>query len=161
MARSLIIGGMRSSKRHESLIPLSHQHHHGLVLSHRVLRDLPGLRGDSQALALVAGEVVEFFERDLLAHFAAEEEVLFPAMEQQLGKLTIIDELLGEHRQMRVLVQELSRKGSGAKTVEAFAELLRDHIRKEERDLFPIYDQRMSESAQSAVGDGIRQRLAG
>lgn len=148
-------------KRHKSLIPLSHHHHYGLVMSHRLEQELPKQRADPQAVAALAGEVVGFFDRDLLPHFAAEEEALFPAMEQHLGKLAVIDELLQEHHRMRSLVDQLrqSEPGTQADTLQAFGELLRDHIRKEERVLFPIFEEKLPESVAHALGDQIRQRL--
>jgi hemerythrin-like domain-containing protein len=150
-----------SKKRHESLIPLSHQHHHGLVLSHRLQQGLPKRREDHQAVATLAKEVVEFFDRDLVSHFTAEEEALFPAMEQHLGGLAIINELLQEHRRIRSLVDQLrqSRLEAQVEPLLAFGELLRDHIRKEERVLFPIFEEKMPASEVDIIGNQIQQKL--
>lgn len=150
-----------AKKRHESLIPLSHQHHHGLVMSRRLQQELPQQRQDQPAVARLAQAVVEFFDRDLVPHFAAEEEALFPRMEQYGGALTIITELLQEHRRIRSLVECLrqSEPGTHAETLRAFGDLLREHIRKEERVLFPLCEATMPASALSRLGDQIRQKL--
>jgi len=130
-------------------------------MSHRLQRDLPKQRRDRQAVAALALDVVEFFDRDLVPHFAAEEEALFPVMEQHVGKLAIIDELLQEHRRMSSLVDQLhqAEPGTQAGILQTFGELLRDHIRKEERLLFPIFEEKMPGTVARAVGDQIQQKL--
>jgi len=149
------------NKRHERLIPLSHQHHHGLVMSHRLQQDLPKRREDQPAVAALAQEVVEFFDRDLVLHFAAEEEARSPAMEQYLGELAVINELLDEHQRRQALISQLRRSepGTQTETLHVFAELLRNHIRKEERLLFPLFEENMPESWTARIGEEIRQRL--
>ena len=66
-------------KRHPSLVPLSHDHHHGLALALRCRKHALGQLnpGDQASLEDCAAEVVQFFEAALLPHFEAEEKVLF------------------------------------------------------------------------------------
>jgi len=150
-----------SKKRHESLIPLSHQHHHGLVMSHRIQQELAKGQDDRLAIAALADAVVEFFDRDLVPHFGAEEAALFPTMEQHLGELAIIKELLREHRQMCSLVDHLrqSESGTQVEALGAFGELLRNHIRKEERLLFPMFEENLPESVARSIGPQIQEKL--
>lgn len=129
-------------------------------MSHRLEEGLTEKQADSPT-AEVLKEVVGFFNRDLVPHFAAEEEVLFPAMERHLGKLAVIAELLQEHRRIESLVASLgqSEPNMQTETLRAFGELLHDHIRKEERVLFPIFEEKMPESAARAIGDEMQQKL--
>jgi hemerythrin-like domain-containing protein len=149
------------ARRHESLIPLSHQHHHGLFVSLRLEQKLPEARRDSAAMAALARAILTFFDRDLVPHFAAEEQTLFPVMEQYVGKLALIEELLEEHRQLRALVDRLRQSDpeAQAETLQTFGELLRDHIRKEERQLFPIFEEKLPEAAARTVGEHIKPQL--
>lgn len=148
---------MKSSRRHESLVPLSREHHYGLMLCLRIHRGLPAHKEDQEWLERKREQVVVFFESDLIAHFKAEEEVLFPAMRSLSGASAIIDELLSQHRKVESLVEELRPveiPTLGDKLNE-FADLLEAHIRKEERELFPIYEREAPDRVGRAVAAGI------
>jgi iron-sulfur cluster repair protein YtfE (RIC family) len=134
------------SRRHESLIPLSRQHQHALLLCLRIHRGLIEHSADSNWLQLKADHAIRFYEGDLVTHFQAEEEFLFPAMREIPAATEIVDELLAEHGQMRQLIDQLRQMeiGSIAAILKEFADTLEAHIRKEERKLFPIYEQQAS-----------------
>jgi len=145
------------SRRHDSLIPLSRQHQHALLLCLRIHRGLIEHDADPDWLQVKAGHAVRFFEEDLVTHFQAEEEFLFPAMTELSGAPELIGELLAEHGKIRQLVDQLreNEAGSLASTLEELADTLEAHIRKEERKLFPIYEQRASPEIISRVERGI------
>lgn len=146
-----------SSRRHDSLIPLSREHQYGLMLCLRIHRGLIEHDADENWLQMKAGVAVRFFEGELLTHFQAEEEFLFPAMRELRGARPIIDELLGEHEQMGHLIDEMRQRelGSLASTLKEFADTLEGHIRKEERELFPIYEQQASPECMLRVEHAI------
>jgi len=83
--------------------------------------------------------------------------VLFPAMREHSDASRIIEELLAEHGQMRRLVDQLRQidVNSLAATLKEFADTLEAHIRKEERELFPIYEQQASAETISRVERAI------
>ena len=132
-----------SSRRDNSLIPLSREHQYALMLCLRIHRGLIEHGADSKWLQMKAGVAVRFFEGELVTHFQAEEEVLFPAARELSGAAQIIDELLAEHETMRRLIDQLRQTDvhSVAAALKEFADTLEAHIRKEERELFPIYEQ--------------------
>ena len=146
-----------SSRRHDSLIPLSREHQYALMLCLRIHRGLIEHDTDATWLQMKAGVAVRFFESELVTHFQAEEEVLFPAMRELSGAAPIIDALLAEHEQMRRLIDQLrqSEAGSLASTLKEFADTLEAHIRKEERELFPIYEQNASSEVTTRVERAI------
>jgi len=135
-----------SSRRHESLIPLSREHQYALMLCLRIHRGLIEHGAETKWLKMKAGQSVLFFEGELVKHFQAEEEFLFPPMRELPGALGIIDELLVEHGKLRGLIDQLRQieVHSLAATLKEFADILEAHIRKEERELFPIYEQQAS-----------------
>ena len=67
-------------KRHSALIPLSRDHHDGLVQAVRLRR--AAADGDASARLAAAREFVEFFRNEERVHLRDEEEELFP---QKLG----------------------------------------------------------------------------
>ncbi|HSB12779.1 MAG TPA: hemerythrin domain-containing protein [Blastocatellia bacterium] len=135
-----------SSRRHDSVIPLSREHQYALLLCLRIHRGLVEHGADINWLQVKAGHAVRFFESELVTHFQAEEEFLFPAMLELSDAAGIVAELLAEHEEMRRLVDQLRKTEltSLAHTLKEFADTLEAHIRKEERELFPIYEQQAS-----------------
>jgi hemerythrin-like domain-containing protein len=147
-----------SRKRHDTLIPLSHQHHQGLVLSQRTEK---GLARPDADLEQLAAALVRFFDAELTTHFRAEEEVLFPAMKQNLGDLAIIAELLAEHERLRSLIDSLRRPRSADRSMlQTFAELLRSHIQREERELFVTFEDAMPPERANELAGPIKEVLA-
>ena len=138
-------------RRDPSLIPLSHDHHHGLV---RVFEIRQALRAGA-GLEQQAAATRAFYRTDLAAHFEAEEVVLFPAMSANTSAVELIDLLIAEHRQLRQMLAELSTP----EQMSAYADLLERHIRREERELFAEYQAHMPQARRDAVGDQVRRIL--
>jgi len=149
---------MKSPRRHESLIPLSREHHYGLMLCLRIHRGLPLHTTDETWAREKAAQAARFFETNLVAHFRAEEDALFPAMRDLAIATGLLNELLSEHRKLEALAERLLAP-EVVQLVTAlgeFADLLEAHIRKEERDLFPLYERVMSAEAAAQVGRAVK-----
>lgn len=77
------------------------------------------------------------------AHIVQEDTVLFPSYAKASGGDGLVSQFVSEHRQILALRDDLLRAcGSGdgetmAKTAAALAELLGDHMRREDMMLFP------------------------
>jgi hemerythrin-like domain-containing protein len=154
------------AKRHPSLIPLSHDHHHGLVLAFRLREGLPRNRQPADNPQKQAEDAIRFFHDNLTAHFRAEEEVLFPAIRAHVSHAaTLLDTLTIEHGEMRAQVEILTQAAPDAVTLQtrlkAFAELLERHIRREERELFPLYEAHVPETEATRVGEAITRITKG
>ena len=137
---------MKTGRRHESLIPLSREHHYGLLVCLRIHRGIAKHHTDLDWLSERAERVVRFFESDLRTHFEAEEEILFPAMRKIEEAHAVIEQLIKEHRDLTRLVDRL-RRSRGLQLspmLQEFADLLEAHIRQEERVLFPCYERTVS-----------------
>jgi hypothetical protein len=65
-------------KRHPALIPLSRDHHHGLVQAARLRR--AAADGDASARLAAAREFGEFFRTEERVHLRDQEEELFPLL---------------------------------------------------------------------------------
>lgn len=152
---------MKSARRHESLIPLSREHQYALLLCLRVHRGLAAHQDDPAWLRNQAAKVVCFFASDLTPHFQAEEEVLFPAMQHCAEATALLRDLLTEHREMERQVATLRQYETGrlAERLKAFADLLEAHVRREERELFPLFEQHVTPNAAQQVGAEITQLI--
>ena len=123
--------------RDPSLIPLSHQHQHGLALTVLIERGLQADPSPDNADTLAA-KVAAMADTELLGHFKVEETVLFPAVRESLNSSSIVDELVAQHREMETLLGRVAAS-SGVERVDLlqqFGKLLSRHIRIEERQLF-------------------------
>jgi iron-sulfur cluster repair protein YtfE (RIC family) len=129
--------------RHPVLVRLSHDHHHALALALRCRKQALGQLKPMGFAGLKerAEEFQAFFRESLDRHFKAEEEVLFPSMRADIAEsAALIDELLGDHARLRAFVLRLADDAGLAKVLFDAADLLERHIRREERELFPIFE---------------------
>jgi hemerythrin-like domain-containing protein len=148
-----------SVRRHDGLIPLSHDHHHALVLCLRIHRGLEESALDEGWLNAMAEDAVRFYESDLTPHFRAEEEVLFPALRPFSEATELVEELLGEHRTLETLIAQLQPMplAGPAELLLQIADLLKAHIRKEENHLFPLCERLIAGPLSAHLGQEIRR----
>ncbi|MDQ5894526.1 MAG: hypothetical protein QG596_787 [Actinomycetota bacterium] len=127
-------------KRSAALIPLSHDHHQVLFVA-KLLRDAPEAadRGEAARSAFL-----EFWRSEGENHFRIEEEVLTPGAglpgplaEEGLARMRV------EHIRIRGLVSYLSDEVEPEKLRE-LGQALADHVRFEERELFPLIEKSLS-----------------
>jgi hemerythrin-like domain-containing protein len=136
--------------RDRSLIPLSQQHHNGLALCVLARRALAA-DSSGESVARQARRIADRFELELSNHFELEEKVLFAGAVAELGPLTLVDELIAEHRRLESLVEEIRQQPSAA-SIEQFCALLTAHIRREESDLFGELQRRLARETLDRMG---------
>jgi len=128
--------------RHPSLILLSHDHHHGLALALRCRRQALGQIKPmgAQGLKERVKEYKDFFAQNLVPHFRAEEEILFPLIRARAAEShSLIDELLKDHEQLRKWEGCLEEDKGLAKVLFDLGDLLERHIRREERKRIKVW----------------------
>jgi hemerythrin-like domain-containing protein len=151
MARTGVRSG--SVKRHASLIPLSRDHHQAL---HRALKLK---RADEASAADALRDVVEFFDGHGALHFRVEEEVLFPLYVRDGGADPTDEAIvrpLTDHVWIRARIAAL--REASAPTVTELHELgerLDDHIRYEERVLFPAIQEALTAEQLAELGRAV------
>jgi hemerythrin-like domain-containing protein len=119
-------------QRDPALRSLSSEHHRGLVLAKRARK-----AAGTETAQLAWQEVRARFAAELEPHFVAEEKGLLPALERA-GEPGLVRRTLDEHAALRRLLDE-----DGAQAMTRFAELLEQHIRFEERELFEAAQQKI------------------
>ncbi len=135
-------------KRIQELTPLSKDHHASLVLAKRCKR--VAVEDDEDEKQALIQQIVAAFPTRWERHFEIEELTLFPTGKCYPGEIAdLIGVLESEHSQIRALYQKL--KGGDHGVLAAFGELLGDHTRKEERELFELAQRHFSQSELSAV----------
>jgi len=148
--------------RHPSLIALSHDHHHGLALALRCRKQALGQMKPlgMQGLKERTNEVGDFVSKKLEPHFKAEEEVLFPLMRSCIPEGdSLIENLSEEHRQIRGMAESLEDGATLSKALFDLGDLLERHIRREERELFPLFEKHVKEIEAERVKGEIERIL--
>jgi hemerythrin-like domain-containing protein len=143
-------------KRAAELRDLSDHHHQGLVQARRLRMAATG--EEANPLAESAEAFLKFWQEGTAAHFREEEEVLLPVVARHggdlLGREPMV-EMLVQHACIRGLVMELSdevRDGAvRPETLRSIGDLLESHIRLEEREVFPMVEETLSEEALKEV----------
>jgi quercetin dioxygenase-like cupin family protein len=138
-------------KRHPSLVPLSHDHHHALVEAKRLRA---AADGDEAARADAADRFLRFYSTDTIRHFREEEERLFPLLAGHESDLLVL--ALLEHQRLHALVARLGRS-SDPELMRELADLLEGHVRLEERQLFPLIEETVELGALELGGDRGRE----
>ena len=136
-------------KRDPNIVPLSRDHHHGLLFCWKIRQGM----AKSIDPGRMSPYVVYFWKTHLKEHFEQEETLLFQALDHPLC-LRAQD----EHRRIDYLAAGI---GDGSKAgLENFielADLLENHIRFEERELFPLLEARLPKERLSEIGAQLNQ----
>jgi len=123
--------------RHSPLVLLSEEHHRELAHARRLLRAADA--GPEERLA-VASAYVDAFFTETVAHFRREEEILFPLYVRHAGSTPILRRILREHMELHGLVRALRAEAAAGdippEALRTLGNLLHDHVRVEERELF-------------------------
>ncbi|MBK5215016.1 MAG: hemerythrin domain-containing protein [Flavobacteriaceae bacterium] len=113
-------------KRHQALIPLSRQHHFGLLFSWKLRKGF-SRNIDTERLQEYAKW---FFLNEIKPHFSDEEKYLFPVL---AADNELVERALKEHRRIKRLFNDTKNP---EKSLHRLEEELDAHIRFEERILF-------------------------
>lgn len=141
-------------KRHPSLRKLSDDHHGGLVQARRLRRAAGGEEPPQEA----ARAFLRFWEEDTSLHFREEEEVLLAFYAKHGGDLGAepVREMLADHARIRGLVMTLVEEHRAGKvagdTLREIGERLEAHIRLEERRVFPLVENTLSDEGLEEIG---------
>jgi hemerythrin-like domain-containing protein len=137
-------------KRHPALIPLSHDHHHALVEARRLRQ-----AADTPESTAAATAFLRFFADESVPHFREEQELLFPLLVALEEARELLVQALLEHQRLHALTARLreivNTGGETAGVMRELGELLEAHVRLEERQLFPLIEPLLEESAPLAT----------
>ena len=118
-------------KRAAALIALSREHHEALVLARRACEPERPQSEPAQLREHLLQRWAAHFE----PHFATEEEVLFPALDQA-GCAEAAAQARAHHARLRALIERL--RGGDLACLPEWGDAMREHVQWEERQLFPL-----------------------
>lgn len=130
-------------KRHKALQPFSREHHHGLLLSWKIRNGF----NKNVSVDRIKTYADWFFENQLIPHFELEETHIFPLLDPEND---LIKRALAEHRRLKRLFND---EKDVEKSLHKIEEELEQHIRFEERTLFPEIQKSATEEQLARIED--------
>ena len=138
-------------KRHEAIAPLSRDHHATLILAQLMKKNAPLYNGMPDNVKDKVRYAIEQFETHISKHFQLEEAMLEKVKHIHPSIKILAEEIEAEHHVLTHLFQSLAVTGNPVTAMHELAVKLEDHIRKEERVLFPLLQQQCSETVLAEI----------
>lgn len=137
-------------KRAEALRPLSREHLTALLTAKRLR--------EAEDPGQAAADFLEFWGKDGRQHFRVEEEVLLPvwALYAEVDREGV-SRMLEEHLRIRRGALRLASGGASLAEVQELGKLLHDHVRFEERQLFPLVEAALDPPALDELAAAIER----
>ena len=136
------------AKRSEALQPLSRDHHQALKAAIALKRADVDLDPTSRFL--------EFWDGEGQHHFRVEEEVLLPLWaEHGAHDHPAVVRVLTDHVDIRRRAMRIRSGRAGVEEMRELGQLLDDHVRFEERELFPLIENTLDENALEALTGAV------
>jgi hypothetical protein len=132
-------------KRHPSLAHLSRDHHGALLLARLLQNNAPAYTGMPTDTAGKADYAFKFYNDELIKHFASEESALkiVSGINETLDGL--IATVFREHQELHAAFQSINHSPELSEHLDMLGKSLEIHVRKEERELFPLIEATCSE----------------
>ncbi|GJL76209.1 hemerythrin domain-containing protein [Nitrosomonas sp.] len=138
-------------KRVAALKPLSMDHHHGLALARKAKMAASDEKIQNTDQLKIWTELLTHAENVLISHFAIEESYLAAALkaldDPHVDQL--VDRLYTEHETLRRLLSPNSARNTA--NLKMLGELLEQHIRFEERELFEIAQMKLDDQTLQTI----------
>ena len=135
-------------KRNSQLLPVSREHHFGLLFCWKIRQGIK----KSITVDRMLGYLKFFFDGHLKEHFAEEERLLFTDHNDAL-----VQSAISQHAALSRGIQSLLDSADTVKPeqLSRLADELDEHIRFEERTLFPHLEQVLSAGDLDAIGEHL------
>lgn len=138
-------------KRHPSLIQLSREHHGGLILARLLQADAPPYKGLPTDAKGKAEYAASYYRNELKHHFEDEEKIIPPLKGINRDLDVLLQEMCSEHQELGRIFSSIGTGTDLAGYLDNAGKKLENHIRKEERQIFPMIQESCSEDTLDMV----------
>ena len=142
-------------KRHPALIPLSREHHGALILARLLQKDAPVYKGLPTDIQEKAEYAYKFYQEELVKHFEDEERVLKLVTGVESNLDLMIKTIYSEHQELHKLFQSIDKHPDLTSHLDQIGKTLETHVRKEERELFPLMQETCNEDLMIKVDKSL------
>lgn len=142
-------------KRSDDLRGLSDDHHRALILAKRA--KTAAAECDPEAAKALWSNIRQEYDLHLARHFTLEETYLLPAL-RAVGATEWVDRVARDHAALRRYVLEGQHSD---RDLVSFAKLLSDHVRFEERELFPFAEENLAKTDLDRIAQAYKDTDTG
>lgn len=135
-------------KRSEALAVLSRDHHQALAVA-LVLR-----RATEASLQDALERFHGYFDTRGSLHFDVEEQLIVPVLNDLPGGAPLGERMVREHADLRALA---AAAGESAQAAAALGDALNEHVRFEERQVFPLIEAELPDPELAALGEQLAE----
>ena len=136
----------------KNLHSISHDHFTGMMLT-QIIRKGNSVNDDFlKNIDEKVNYTIHFYDQELANHFYLEEQILFPLVRGLSEEIDgIINRIVDEHQFVTELVKELNFKTDLENKLDRISRVLEEHIKLEERVLFPKIHEALSDNELTAL----------
>ncbi|HMH32889.1 MAG TPA: hemerythrin domain-containing protein [Puia sp.] len=140
-------------RRNEHLLQFSREHHFTLLFSWKIRRGLK----NKVAMERIVNYVAFFWHQHLQPHFLAEEKMLFALVQDEM-----VQKAIREHLTIQEEVHEMANHSTSRveKLLGQLADKVDNHVRFEERQLFPHLEKILSKEQLEKIGIQLKEQPA-
>lgn len=143
-------------KRHSSLAILSRKHHGALILAQLLKKGTPVYKGLPADLVGKADYAIRFYKAELIKHFDEEEQAVIKKIKGiNVGLDKMANEIAVEHKGLTSSFESIKNAGDLATHLDKLGCALQKHIRKEEREFFPLIQELCSEKLLAEIEQAL------
>jgi len=141
---------LKSISRNEHMKKLSRENHFSLLFCWKIRQ---GLKMGIE-MERISKYVKYFWQHHLQPHFREEENIFFAPIKDK-----IVYRAINEHEHIKQQIEDLGNYSgnSGRKKLSKIADMLYEHVRYEERDLFPHLEKKLSKQQLENIGEQIEK----
>ena len=143
---------MKPIKRSKQLTPLSKDHHEGLLFAWKIKQ---GLKNETDPKT-IAQYVHWFWKNHLQEHFTEEEQILAPYLP---ADNELLKQMFDEHENIEAMVR-INDEIPDKTLLAQLAQAIDDHIRFEERQLFPYAEKVITEEQLNDIYERLSREPA-
>lgn len=136
-------------KRSKELAPLSREHHDGLLFAWKIKQGI----ANGTPVETLCNYTRWFWSNHIKPHFKDEEKVLVKFLP---ADNSFVQQMIKEHAQIRGLVISLDKKPD-SNSLQLLSEFINNHIRFEERELFPYAEKTLTPEQLNEVFNELPQ----
>lgn len=142
-------------KRHPSLAHLSREHHGALILARLLQKNAPAYNGLPAKIVGKTTYALKFYREELIKHFVEEEKVLQLVTGVNGALDLLVQTIFREHQELHAAFKSITGHPDLSAHLDELGKALEIHIRKEERELFPLIERCCSEALLAAIDTSL------
>ncbi len=146
-------------KRHPSLIHLSREHHGALILARLLQKNAPLYKDLPASVADKAAYAIKFYKDELIKHFQEEEKALRLVKDVNAQLYLLVKIIFKEHEELHAAFKFINSHPDVETHLDELGKALEIHVRKEERELFPLIEESCSEELMTAIDASLSPHL--